>query len=96
MPGERVNIKSFTALMERLAATPEGQAEQLAVEFLAKVNARMRALGMDNKALAQRMGTTPAYVTRLFRGSDPLSVKAMTRLAHAVDSTVKVEVRASV
>ena len=54
MPGERVNIKSFTALMERLADTPEGQAEQLAVEFLAKVNARMRALGMDNKALAQR------------------------------------------
>jgi transcriptional regulator with XRE-family HTH domain len=80
-----MSTKSFTALMARLGATPEGQAEHVAVAFLVQVNARMQAQGVSNTELARRMGTSPAYVTRLFRGSANLSVQTMTKLAHAVN-----------
>jgi transcriptional regulator with XRE-family HTH domain len=85
-----MSSKSFAALMARVAATPEGQAEHVAVAFLAQVNARMQAQGMSNAELARRMGTSPAYVTRLFRGSANLSVQTMVKLAQAVGATLQV------
>lgn len=86
-----MSTKSFAALMARLAATPEGQAEHVAVAYLAQVNARMQAQGISNVELARRMGTSPAYITRLFRGSANLSVQTMTRLADAVGCSLHVQ-----
>jgi ribosome-binding protein aMBF1 (putative translation factor) len=83
-----MSTRSFEALIARLTTTPEGQAEHLAVAFLAQVNARMQAQGMSNAELARRMGTSPAYITRLFRGSANLSVQTMVKLAQAVNSTL--------
>ena len=90
-----MSTKSFAALMARLAVTPEGQTEHVAVTFLVQVNARMQAQGMRNAELARRMGTSPAYITRLFRGSANLSVQTMTKLAHAVNSTLTLELVAN-
>lgn len=86
-----MSSKSFAALMARLAATPEGQAEHVAVAFLAQVNARMQAQSMSNAELARRMGTSPAYITRLFRGNANLSVQTMVKLAQAVGGSLRVE-----
>ena len=83
--------KSFAALEARLAATPAYTAEKVAVAFLVDINARMVAQGISNVELAQRMGTTRSYITRLFRGSTNLSVQTMTRLAHAVGCSVRVQ-----
>lgn len=89
-----MSTKSFAALMARLASTAEGQAERVSVDFLAQVNTRMQTLGLSNAELAQRMGTSPAYITRLFRGSANLSVETMVKLARAVDSTLQVALNA--
>lgn len=84
-----MSTKSFTALIARVAATPEGQAAHVAVTFLVQVNARMQVQGMSNAELARRMGTSPAYITRLFRGSANLSVQTMVKLAQAVGATLQ-------
>lgn len=84
-----MSTRSFEALRARLATTPAGQAEHVAVAFLAQVNARMLAQGMSNAELAHRMGTSPAYITRLFRGSANLSVPTIVKLAQAVGSTLQ-------
>ncbi len=83
--------KSFAALEARLAATPDGAAERVAVAFLVDINTRMLSLSMSNALLAQRMGTSRSYITRLFRGSANLSVQTMSRLAHAVGCSVRVQ-----
>lgn len=84
-----MSTKSFTALIARVAATPEGQAAHVAVTFLVQVNARMQAQGVSNAELARRIGTSPAYITRLFRGSANLSVQTMVKLAQAVGATLQ-------
>jgi plasmid maintenance system antidote protein VapI len=89
-----MSTKSFAALMARVASTAEGQAERVSVDFLAQVHTRMQALGLSNTELAQRMGTSAAYITRLFRGSANLSVDTMVKLARAVESTLQVELNA--
>lgn len=86
-----MSTKSFSALMTRLATTPEGRSAHLTVGFLAQVNARMQAQGMRNAELARRMGTSPAYITRLFRGSANLSVETMVKLAQAVGGSLRLE-----
>lgn len=86
-----MSTKSFAAMMARLAATSEGQAAHVAVGFLAQVNARMQAQGMSNAALARRMGTSSAYITRLFRGNANLSVQTMVKLAQAVGGSLQLE-----
>lgn len=86
-----MSTKSFATLMARLESSAEGQAERVSVNFLAQVNTRMQALGLSNAELAQRMGTSPAYITRLFRGSANLSVQTMVKLAQALGNTLRVE-----
>jgi plasmid maintenance system antidote protein VapI len=89
-----MSTKSFAALMARLESTAEGQAARVSVNFLAQVHTRMQALGLSSAELAQRMGTSPAYITRLFRGSANLSVETMVKLARAVESTLQVALNA--
>ena len=87
-----MSIKTFASLEARLAATPERTAASVAVTFLVEINARMLAQGINNVELAQRMGTTRSYITRLFRGSANLSVQSMTRLAAAVGCSIRVQI----
>jgi Helix-turn-helix len=86
-----MGTKSFAELMARLESTVEGQAASVAVGFLVQVNLRMQVLGISNALLAERMGTSRAYITRLFRGSANLSVQTMVKMAVAVDAQLRVE-----
>ena len=87
-----MNTKTFDGLQIRLASAPEGSAAQLTITFLLAISARQQALGLGNAELARRMGTTPAYITRLFQASANLSLHTMTRLASAVGGVVQVGV----
>lgn len=82
--------QSFSVLMARVAETDGGQSARVVVEFLAQVTARMRTQGISNAELARRLGTSPAYVTRLFRGTANLSVQTMVKLARAVGTKLQV------
>lgn len=80
--------KSFAALYAKLAPTPAYQAEKLAVAFLAELNAFMQAHEVSNAELARRVGVSPAYITKLFRGSSNLSIETLTKFANAVGCKV--------
>jgi transcriptional regulator with XRE-family HTH domain len=80
--------KSFAALYAKLEPTPAYQAEKLAVAFLAELHAFMQAHAVSNAELARRAGVSPAYVTKLFRGSSNLSIETLTKFADAVGCKV--------
>lgn len=83
--------KTLTALQARLSAVPAASAEQLAVAFLLDIKVRMLGMGISNLELAQRLGTSAGYITRLFQDGANLSVSTMTRLAQAVGCSVRVQ-----
>lgn len=80
--------KSFAALYAKLEPTPAYQAEKLTVAFLAELNAFMQAHDVSNAELARRAGVSPAYITKLFRGSSNLSIETLTKFANAVGCKV--------
>ena len=87
-----MNTKTLDSLQTRLSASLEGSAAHLTITFLQAISTRQQALGLGNAELARRMGTTPAYITRLFQTSANLSLHTMTRLASAVGGSVQVQV----
>jgi len=80
--------KSFAALYAKVESTPAYQAEKLAVDFLAELNAFMQATEMTNAELARRVRVSPAYITKLFRGSSNLSIETLTKFADAIGCKV--------
>jgi transcriptional regulator with XRE-family HTH domain len=85
-----MHSKTLDSLQTRLAATDAGSAARLSIAFLQAISARQQAQGLGNAELARRMGTTPAYITRLYQTSANLSLHTMTRLASAVGGSVQV------
>lgn len=83
-----MSTKSFTKLYVQLEATPAYQAEKLAVAFLAELHAFMQRNSVTNAELARRMEVSPAYITKLFRGSSNLSLETLAKLANATGCQV--------
>jgi hypothetical protein len=54
---------------------------------------RMDAGGVTRAELARRMGVQPAYVTKILRGTGNFTLESMVRIARALDSTLRVELR---
>ncbi len=52
--------------------------------FLRRVLSRMKELGLNQSALARRMGVTRAYVTKVFSGDVNISFGTALKLAQAV------------
>jgi transcriptional regulator with XRE-family HTH domain len=89
-----MSTKTGDELMARLQATSQGETAHLSAVFLAQVYDQMLAQGVSSAALAERLGSSRSYVTRLFRGSTNLSVQTMVKLARALDSSVHIELAA--
>ena len=81
--------KSFAALYAKVAPTTAYQAEKLAVGFLAELTALMQAHEVTNAELARRVGVSPAYITKVFRGPSNLSIETLAKLADAVGGEVR-------
>lgn len=75
-----------------LANDTEYLAEDAKIGFAVCVNRRLGQLGMSKAALAQKLGTSPAYVTKVLRGDANLTIKTMVELAHAVDGTLHLHI----
>jgi transcriptional regulator with XRE-family HTH domain len=61
------------------------------LEFTEGVVREMERQGMTRTELAQRLGATPAYVTKILRGKVNFTLATMVRLARALDADLHVQ-----
>lgn len=59
-------------------------------DFTEELSERMRQQKLSRSALAAKLGTSQAYITKILRGETNFTIRSMTRLAGAVDSVVRV------
>ena len=70
------------------------RAELAAFERLARVViSRRAAIGLSQRELADRMGTTASVISRIESGQHATSIKTLARLAHALDASAVVGLR---
>lgn len=59
-------------------------------EFTESVVREMARQGLTRTALAERLGATPAYVTKILRGRVNFTLATMVRLSHALGADLHV------
>ncbi len=68
--------------------TPEYELEWLLLDIHEAVWAAMQARGVSRAELAERLGTSRAYITKLLEGQENMTVKTLVRVANALEMKV--------
>ncbi|MGH8221176.1 MAG: helix-turn-helix domain-containing protein [Steroidobacteraceae bacterium] len=82
----------YDRLIRRVLGSVDYWAQAAMRRFVLDLDRRMRAQSMSRVMLAERLETTPAYVTKVMRGDVNFTLQTMTKLALAVGGKLNVEI----
>lgn len=68
--------------------TPEYELEWLLLDIEEALHTSMEAQGITRSELAERLGTSRAYVTKLLDGQENMTLKTLVRVANALEMKV--------
>ena len=81
--------RNFAELYRKAEQSEEFWIAGAILELTEEVVRRMEERGVSRSELARRLGTSPAYVTKLLRGNVNVTLATMVRLARALDSELR-------
>jgi transcriptional regulator with XRE-family HTH domain len=84
--------RSFAGLFEKAEERETYLSASIVLEFTEGLYMLMEDNNISRKELANRIGTSPAYITKVLRGNVNFTVDSMVKLAKAVGGTVQVHV----
>jgi transcriptional regulator with XRE-family HTH domain len=80
----------FDALIKRFQNDPQFIAEGLLLDINEQLVRLMHEQGISQSALAQKLGVSNAYVSRLLNGNENLTIKQLVRIARVLGRKVEV------
>ena len=86
-----MSTKSFRELFAEPRQSDSYWETRAALDFTEAVYRRMTTLGLTKSQLAERLGTSPAYVTKILGGEANFTLKTMVRLARALEAEIVAE-----
>jgi transcriptional regulator with XRE-family HTH domain len=85
--------KSFRELYEGARKSEEYWNARAKLDFTESIYQLMEARGMKKADLAKKIGKTPAYITKVFRGNANFTLETMVRLARALGGNLTIGVK---
>lgn len=85
-------LKSFKERIAELRKTVGFCQEQAKLEFVGGITRLMSLRGINNAALAERMDTSPAYITKALRGDANFTIDSMVKITHALGGRIHIHV----
>lgn len=82
----------YGRLIKRLVDNADYLTQAAMRQFVLNISHRMEVQGLSRKALAEKLNTSPAYVTKVLRGDVNFTLETMTKMALAVDGRLRIEV----
>jgi len=76
--------RTFKALFKDAQGRDDYWVQQAALTFTENVERLLRQRGMTRKRLAELLGSSPAYVTKLLRGDVNCTLRTMVRVSRAL------------
>ena len=80
----------FTKLLEQAKQGNAYWVEKIIQTFTEEVSQKMRRDNITKKELAERLETSPAYITKVLRGDTNFTVESMVKIANSLDMQVHV------
>lgn len=88
-----MSTKSKLAALLDLAKKRESYwVEKAKIGFAVALERRRKAANISNAQLAEKLGTSPAYISKIFRGDTNFTIETMVKLARATGGTLKLDV----
>lgn len=81
---------SFSELFSAAEQTDEYWTERAMIELTEEISRLMELRGITRAELAETLGCSPAYVTKILRGNVNFTLATMTRLARALGAVVRI------
>ncbi len=75
--------KKLKAFVDEAKQTDAYWVESAKLEFALNLEQQRRAAGLSYADLAKKMGTSAAYISKVFRGDTNLTIESMVKLARA-------------
>ncbi len=85
---------SFNELFASAENAVEYVADSGALDFCIALERLMKRRGVSKAELARRTGVSGAYISKVFRGDENLTIETMAKLVTAVAGRLSIEVRA--
>lgn len=82
--------RSFTDLFRQAEKSDEYLIEGTILEFTEDMARAMDERGINRSDLARRMDSSPAYITKILRGSTNFTLASMVRIAKALEMDLHV------
>ncbi len=82
-------VRSFAELYSKAEKTDEYWAADAILGFTEELHRLSVERGLTRAELARRLGTSPAYVTKLFRGDVNFTVETMVKLVRAIGCSLQ-------
>ncbi len=82
-------IKAF---IEQASKSDSYWVEKAKLAFAVALDERRKRAGLSYKDLAQKLETSPAYMTKVFRGDANLTIESMVKLARAAGGQLNLEI----
>lgn len=79
---------SYKSLKAKILASWKGKAESSKMDIAFKIHSFLNEKNMNNRDLAEKLGSSPAYITKLLRGDQNFSIESMHKIADALDVEV--------
>lgn len=84
--------KALRAFIEEARESDSYWVESAKLQFALALEKQRGAIGLAYKAVAEKLGTSAAYVTKVFRGDANLTIESMVKLARATGGQLEIRV----
>lgn len=84
----------FTDLFNWAKEQEEYWLEAIKIKFAEQILSHIDTLKISRKELACRLGSSPAYITKILRGSSNFTLKSMINIAQALDCELCLDLKA--
>lgn len=86
-----INKKLAAYLAER-KKTDAYWVESAKLDFAMRLEKQMQSVGLSYANLAKKMGTSAAYISKVFRGDTNMTIETMVKLSRASGARLNIEI----
>ena len=84
--------QSFADLWTEVENDDAFWTEKNILDFTSKLFQLMEHRNISKKELAERLGTSQAYITKIFRGNANFTLASMTKLVRSLDAKLEIQI----
>ncbi|WP_239224544.1 helix-turn-helix domain-containing protein [Comamonas aquatica] len=85
--------QKLSNLISDFKKTDEYWIESAKLQFSVHLEKQRKSAGLNYKSIAERIGSSAAYVSKIFRGDGNLTIESMVKLARATGGHLDIQIR---